>query len=209
MPNRQENNSIIQIIPIQNETPLTYKGNAKSYCRIRENNTIYSCKDNFTLENNNKTLSVEFVQDNDKGNPSKQKYRYNFNEIFGTDTKNREIYEKVCKVSVEQLFSKHKNSLIFVYVITNSGKTYKINGDLENPGLLQYSLIDIIEEYNKLKQKNNLWQLTCTYIERYNEKILEERKKLKLAGSTSNKVYPQGATIKNLEKYEDLNIYLN
>ena len=206
-PKRQEVNSEIKKMPSQNETPLSSKGNVKSYCRIRPNNTIYSFSNKFTIENNNKTLSVDFTPENDRGNPSKQiKIMYNFTEIFGENTKNIEIYQKICKTSVEELFSKHKNSLIFVYGITNSGKTYTVNGDLENPGILQYSLSKLVEEFKKLKEKNDEWKLTCTYIEIYNEEIFDllsvERNKLKLAGS-SNKFYPQGAIIKNIKEYDD------
>ena len=60
------------------EAPINTKGSVKSYCRIRPNNTLYSSLDRFTLENNNKTLIVDFTADQDKSNPSKQyKYKYN------------------------------------------------------------------------------------------------------------------------------------
>ena len=88
------------------ETPLSTKGNVKSYCRIRPNQTIFSSLDRFTPENNNKTLIVDFTAEQDKNNPSKQfKYKYNFTEIFWTKTENKDIYEKVCKQSVQELFT--------------------------------------------------------------------------------------------------------
>ena len=207
-PKRQEENFEMKKIQNQNETPLSSKGNVKSYCRIRPNNTIFSSLSKFKIENNNRTLCVDFTQENERGNPSKHNIlKYNFTEIFGPKTQNEDIYKKICKNNVEQLFSKHKNSLIFVYGITNSGKTYTVNGDLESPGILQYSLIDLFKEFQKLKENNDLWQLTCTYIEIYNEEIFDllskERKKLKIAGLTSNKFYPQGAIIKNIKDCDD------
>ena len=203
----QEKLPEIQVVQSQNETPLSTKGNVKSYCRIRPNYTIYSSLSKFNVENNNKTLCVDFTPYEDRGNPSKKNLvKYNFTEIFWTETTNKEIYQKICKENIDQFFSKHKNALIFVYGITNSGKTYTVNGNLDSPGILQLSLIDLVKEFQKLKENNNLWQLTCTYIEIYNEEIFDllskERKKLKISG-TSNKFFPQGAIVKIIEDFPD------
>ena len=75
--------------------------------------------------------------------------------------------------------------MVFVYGITNSGKTYRVNGNLEILGILQYSLIDTIKEFKQLNENNNLCKLTCEYIEIYNKEIFDllsaERKKLNIA----------------------------
>ena len=195
------------------DTPLNTKGNVKSYCRIRPNHTIYSSLDRFKIENNNKTLIVDFTSDQDKNNPSKQfLYKYNFTEIFWTSVNNQEIYEKVCKQSVQELFSMHKNALIFVYGITNSGKTYTVNGNMKTPGILQLSLISLFKEFKKLKENNDCWQLSCSYIEIYNEDVFDllskERKKIKIVGG-GNKFYSQGCIIKKIESVQDFTNALN
>ena len=206
--NSQENLIDIQNNLYQNETPLSAKGNVKSYCRIRPNHTIFSCINKFKMENNNKTLLVDYTPETDKNNPSKQNLvKYNFTEIFWTSTSNEEIYQKICKENINQFFTKRKNALIFVYGITNSGKTYTISGDLNSPGILQLSLISLFKEFQKLRCKNNLWQLTCTYIEIYNEEVFDllskDKKKLRIAGTTNNKFFPQGAIIQNIESVND------
>ena len=206
-PKRQDKSPNSQKIVIQNETPLSTKGNVKSYCRIRPNNTIFNCLGNkIEILNNNKTLSVDFTPDSERNNPLKQnKVLYNFTDIFGTSTSNKEIFEIVCRESIEQFFSKQKNFLIFVYGITNSGKTYTISGNLNGGGILQHSLYFLGEEFEKLRSNNSLWQLTCTYVEIYNEEIYDllsiERKKLKIGGSSN--FYPKGAIVKNIEKRKD------
>ena len=196
----------IQKNQIQNETPLSTKGNVKSYCRIRPNDSLYSTL-KYEILNNNKILRVDFKADQDKNNPSKQslfKY-YNFTEIFGEKTTNLQIYEKVCDQSIEELFSKHKNALIFVYGITNSGKTYTVNGDLQNPGILQFSLLYLFKRYQIFKKDYDL-QLTCTFIEIYNEEVFDllskERKKIKIR-EMGNKFFPQGCIVKNIETEQD------
>ena len=199
------NSKLHQKIP--QETPLSTKGNVKSFCRIRPNYTQFSSLDRFKLENNNKTLIVDFTSDQDKNNPSKQYiYKYNFTEIFWTNIKNDEIYEKVCKSSIKELFTQHKNALIFVYGITSSGKTYTVNGNMETPGILQKSLLDLYKEYDKLKENNSLWNLTCTYIEIYNEEVFDllskERKKIKIVGR-GNKFYAQGCITKTINSVQD------
>ena len=200
-------NSKINNSKYPQETPLSTRGNVKSYCRIRPNDTMYSCTNRFTIENNNKTLTVDFTPEQDKNNPQKQiKYKYNFTEVFWTSVKNDEIYKKVCEQNIQELFSMHKNALIFVYGITNSGKTYTINGYMNTPGILQLSLLSLFEEYKKLKENNNSWQLTCTYIEIYNEEVFDllsrDKKKIKIVGG-GNKFYPQGCIIKNIESRDD------
>ena len=209
------NNINTKIIPEKppHDTLLSNKGNVKSYCRIRPNHTLYSSLDKFKLENNNRTLIVDFTSDQDKNNPSKQYiYKYNFTEIFWTLANNQEIYEKVCSQSIKELFSMHKNALIFVYGITNSGKTYTVSGNMTNPGILQLSLISLFKEFKKLKENNNCWQLSCTYIEIYNEEVFDllskERKKIKIVGG-GNKFYAQGCIIKNIDSVQDFTDTLN
>ena len=196
----------IQKNQIQNETPLSTKGNVKSYCRIRPNDSLYPTL-KYEILNNNKILRVDFKTEQDKNNSSKQslfKY-YNFTEIFGEKTTNLQIYEKVCDQSIEELFSKHKNALIFVYGITNSGKTYTVNGDLQNPGILQFSLLYLFKRYQIFKKDYDL-QLTCTFIEIYNEEVFDllskERKKIKIR-EMGNKFFPQGCIVKNIETEQD------
>ena len=190
-----------------NETPLSSKGNIKSYCRIRPNNTYNSSLNKFKIENNSKTLIVDYTAESDRNNPSKQfVYKYNFTEIYWSHTTNQEIYEKVCKQNIEELFSHHRSSLIFVYGITNSGKTYTVNGNEQFPGILQLSLIELFNKFHNLKENNDLWQLTCTYIEIYNEEVYDllsnDRKRIRVGGTT-NRFYPVGNIVKSIESISD------
>ena len=173
----------------------------KSYCRIRPNNTLYNTINKFEIQNNNKTLLVNFTSEVDLNNIQKQiKYKYNFADIFWINTKNIEIYNIVCKPIINDLFNNQKNGLIFVYGITNSGKTYTINGNPDDPGLVPISLFSIYSEFKILKEKDDLWNLSCTFIEIYNEEVFDllsiERKKIKIVG-TSNKFEPMGCINKS------------
>ena len=188
-------------------------GYMKSYCRIRPNNTLYNAINKFELQNNNKTLVVNFTPEIDLNNLSKQvKYKYNFAGIFWTNTKNIDIFNVVCKPIINDLFNNQKNGLIFVYGITNSGKTHTITGTPQDPGLMPISLSAIYNEFQILKQKDNFWNLTCTFIEIYNEEVYDllsiDRKKIKIIG-TSNKFLPIGCVYKNIENIYDLNNALN
>ena len=190
-----------------NETPLSTKGNVKSYCRLRPNNTLFSSLGKFEIQNNNKTLIVDFTPEQDKNNPSKQlKFKYNFTEIFGTGTENEIIFGKVCRQSIEELFTKNKNALIFVFGITNSGKTYTVKGNSQDFGILQLSLKALLNEYQKFEKTKDLCQITCTYIEIYNEEIFdllsEDRKKIKIR-EMGNRFYPQGCIVKNIRNEDD------
>jgi len=66
-----------------NETPLSAKGNVKSYCRLRPNNTYNSSLDRFTIENYSKTLVVDFNSESNRNILSKQfADKYNLNIVI-------------------------------------------------------------------------------------------------------------------------------
>ena len=44
------------------------------------------------------------------------------------------------------------NSTIFMYGQTTSGKTYTMIGNMENPGILPFSLLDLFEEMENVSE---------------------------------------------------------
>jgi hypothetical protein len=65
--------------------------------------------------------------------------------IFGPQDSNELIYNTKCK-SIVKSFLEGKNGSIFTYGQTTSGKTYTMLGEMKNPGLMPFALLDIFEE---------------------------------------------------------------
>ncbi|CAD5113019.1 DgyrCDS2221 [Dimorphilus gyrociliatus] len=72
----------------------------------------------------------------------RQIHRFAFSKIFNEDASQDQLFSSTLEYSVKK-FIAGRNALLFTYGVTNSGKTYTIQGDSTNPGLLPRS-IDII-----------------------------------------------------------------
>ena len=57
----------------------------------------------------------------------KQTHKFTFSQIFPADTTQSEFFEKTVQEKVKN-FIEGQNCLVFTYGVTNSGKTYTIQG---------------------------------------------------------------------------------
>ncbi len=67
---------------------------------------------------------------------------YEYEQIFDGTSTQTEVYDNTAKSMVDGLFAQ-QNSLLFVYGVSNSGKTFTIQGPQDKPGLLPLALRDI------------------------------------------------------------------
>lgn len=72
---------------------------------------------------------------------------YKFSYVFQPDISQQEFFQATLYPCFEKIFEK-SNLLVFSYGITNSGKTYTMQGNTKNPGIIPRS-IDLI--FNVLK----------------------------------------------------------
>eukprot|EP00698_Gefionella_okellyi_P006160 TRINITY_DN15598_c0_g1_i1.p1 TRINITY_DN15598_c0_g1~~TRINITY_DN15598_c0_g1_i1.p1 ORF type:complete len:1134 (+),score=325.00 TRINITY_DN15598_c0_g1_i1:36-3404(+) len=70
--------------------------------------------------------------------------RYKFSKVFDPTTSQTNVFDSTAKQLVNELFE-GKNGLFFAHGITNSGKTYTIQGTPENPGVLPRALDAIFD----------------------------------------------------------------
>jgi len=54
------------------------------------------------------------------------------------------MYKDCCREHISSVLEGY-NSTIFMYGATASGKTYSMIGDIDNPGILPFALLDIYE----------------------------------------------------------------
>ena len=202
-PQSQGNPTCFQKIDIKLPLPNSEVNYIKTYCRIRPNNSQENCIKNFTISGKNDINLIVDYFDSLKEN---KKYEYKFTKIFSDKVKNKEIFINICEPIIKDLFTYKRSGIIFVYGVTNSGKTYTVNGDMENPGILPSSLYLIYQAVKNFKRKK--LEISCTYVEIYNEEIFDlfslEKNKVKLCGSSHN-FFLKNATVKKITNLNDLN----
>lgn len=99
---------------------------------------------------------------------------YTFDNVFGAslDVTNRTVYNRSCAHIVNKFLHEGYNSTLFAYGMTGSGKTYSMRGEDHDPGFVRLAIDDI---FNKIDSPNLgcSYALSVTYLEIYNEKIVD------------------------------------
>lgn len=79
----------------------------------------------------------------------KMTHRFTFTRIFPSTTRQTDVFEEIVKPRLKE-FLEGSNQLLFAYGATSSGKTYTIQGDHSNPGVLPRTL-DVL--FNSVKSQ--------------------------------------------------------
>lgn len=127
---------------------------------------------------------------------------FGFDDIFGEEKKNKEIFQKAFIPILNDL-NKGINSTILTYGITGSGKTYTMIGDISSTSIVdQEGLVQLSLNYI-LDNKTNDMKILFSYYELYNENLIDLLKK-------SKKLLPNLSNLEQIElkKKEDLKILL-
>ena len=159
------------------------RGNILVYCRIKpsltknEENSIISFPeilDDNNIESNNQVLtSIEL-----KNNLIKNSYH--FDRIFPENTSQYEIFDEIKSFIQSSLDG--DNICIFAYGATGSGKTYTMQGKIEEnnknfitqqSGILPRTAKFIFEEKKRLEKMNENLDISFSAIEIYNETIYD------------------------------------
>ncbi|KAB2617620.1 kinesin-like protein KIF19 [Pyrus ussuriensis x Pyrus communis] len=103
-------------------------------------------------------------------NRTKEK-KYCFDHAFDPVSSNLDVYTK-CISSVISGVVHGLNATVFAYGSTGSGKTYTMVGTQDDPGLMVLSLHTIFDLIKKDKSSDE-FEVTCSYLEVYNEVIYD------------------------------------
>ncbi|KAL0915721.1 hypothetical protein M5K25_013174 [Dendrobium thyrsiflorum] len=102
-------------------------------------------------------------------NRTKEK-RYCFDHVFGPECTNSDVYKGVRSTIAGVI--QGLNATVFAYGSTGSGKTYTMVGTQNDPGLMVLSLNTIFELIKNDKSSDN-FEVSCSYLEVYNEVIYD------------------------------------
>ncbi|KAL7390078.1 hypothetical protein ABVT39_014523 [Epinephelus coioides] len=72
-------------------------------------------------------------------------HKFSFSKIFGPETTQQQFYECVMKTMVKDVLH-GENRLLYTYGVTNSGKTYTIQGSGREAGLLPRALVSMFRK---------------------------------------------------------------
>ncbi|XP_062909720.1 kinesin-like protein KIF20A isoform X3 [Mobula hypostoma] len=111
-------------------------------------------------------------------------HKFTFSQIFGPDTSQKLFFDVVMKNLVKESLE-GQNCLIYTYGVSNSGKTYTIQGTRQDNGILPRSLAVIFNSIQgKLYPRMDLKPSLCNDVIKLDDKMVrqEELKKLSLLG---------------------------
>jgi len=109
---------------------------------------------------------------------------FSFSRVFGPEATQMEVFQTAAYPLIGKIF-RGQNALIFAYGITNSGKTYTMQGTPENPGIMPNVLRELfaqLDEIRKLdvEEQQSVYGIDMrgvvvetSYLEIYQEKIYD------------------------------------
>ncbi|KAG9439877.1 hypothetical protein H6P81_020042 [Aristolochia fimbriata] len=103
-------------------------------------------------------------------NRTKEK-SYKFDYAFGPECKNEDVYRRSIASTIAGIVQ-GLNATVFAYGSTGSGKTHTMVGTQKDPGLMVLSLHMIFDLIKKAGSSNE-FEVTCSYLEVYNEVIYD------------------------------------
>ncbi|KAK6923210.1 Kinesin motor domain [Dillenia turbinata] len=103
-------------------------------------------------------------------NRTKEK-KYSFDYAFGPDSTNLDVYKRSISSTISGV-AQGLNATVFAYGSTGSGKTYTMVGTQDDPGLMVLSLHTIFDLI-KGDTSSDEFEVTCSYLEVYNEVIYD------------------------------------
>jgi len=72
--------------------------------------------------------------------PTFKTTEFSFSKVFGPEATQQEVFELVAAPLISGLLESGKDGLIFAYGVTNSGKTFTVEGNQKNPGIIPQTL---------------------------------------------------------------------
>lgn len=194
----------------------SFKENFKTFVRVRPflERELKSGSD-FTItdiSDSKKDLHVyDFVVNNLKShaeikkmlkNPKHyQVHTFTFDYLFDAESTQEEVYDTTSKRSIE-FFLKGYNASILAYGQTGTGKTFTIEGEKENPGIIYQVVGDVLNNLEGEKDTT----LTASYLQIYNEQLNDlltnKKKNLDIKKAKHFGVFVENLTEKTISTLE-------
>jgi kinesin family protein 11 len=173
--------------------------NVQVVIRCRPQNKRERKKNEDIIVTTNSKASEVIVQHNQRNNRDDGKRRFTFDHVFGEESTQQEVYNKIVKPVVAEVLEGF-NCTVFAYGQTGTGKTHTMEGDVasqEMKGIIPRSVEDI---FHRLKSITSDSSVKISFMELYNEQLedllteqSEDAPRLQLAQTQ------RGVIVQNLE----------
>lgn len=99
---------------------------------------------------------------------------YKFDNVFppAKELTNNDVYQRACSHLVKSFLDDGFNCTLFAYGMTGSGKTYSMRGEDHDPGFIRLAIDDIFAKINSTAISKK-YEMTVSYLEIYNEKVID------------------------------------
>ncbi|XP_068147686.1 kinesin-like protein KIF23 [Drosophila tropicalis] len=124
--------------PLESNSHNEVKDNVNVYCRLRPLQLEVDLTSLRVIDSKTICMNLQDQQLQDRPYYRQQQQneiRYKFKHIFKADASQREVFAAVAQPLVENLIC-GRDSLLFTYGVTGSGKTHTMTGDLRHRGIL-------------------------------------------------------------------------
>ena len=101
-------------------------------------------------------------------NRTKEK-RYAFDYAFGENASQQEIFSKTTYFLLDGVLNGY-NATVFAYGPTGAGKTYTMLGEVDSPGIMLMSFIEVFSRIEGLSRERK-YSVKISYLEIYNEVV--------------------------------------
>lgn len=148
------------------------RGNIRVFCRIKPPKITQSTNFIEVEKFNDSTGSQNLIIEKPKNLPisnNNNNYKFTFDHIFKCDDNNEEVFKEIEPLIQSALDG--YNVCIFAYGQTGSGKTYTMMNS--NDGVIPQTIKYIFSSIDRLKEKGWEYNLSCEFIEMYNENIID------------------------------------
>lgn len=161
--------------------PLTERERGRDIVRVKNNTEVVVLDPDLSKD------YLDRIQ-----NRTKEK-KYCFDHAFGPQCSNLDTYQK-CISNIISGVVQGLNATVFAYGSTGSGKTYTMVGSQHDPGLMVLSLHTIFDLIKREKGSDE-FEVTCSYLEVYNEVIYDLLEKSSSSGSLELREDPEQGII--------------
>ncbi|XP_023342688.1 kinesin-like protein KIF19 isoform X3 [Eurytemora carolleeae] len=103
----------------------------------------------------------------DLNKKEKKDKKFTFDNVYGQESTNQEIFEGTTKNVVNTLFDGY-NCCVFAYGATGAGKTHTMLGSKDNPGIVFLTMAEIFNKIDVLGEETH-FEIFMSYLEVYNE----------------------------------------
>jgi len=123
----------------------------------------------------------------DLNKKAKKDKTFTFDNVYGPDSTNEEVFESTTKNVVSTLLEGY-NCCVFAYGATGAGKTFTMLGSKEKPGIISLTMSEVFNRVEQLNEETT-FEIFMSYLEVYNETIrdlLDTNKVLNVREDTKN-----------------------